>query len=86
MTSCGLGTCETYLLPDSPFAKSIGLSVELSKMQFVWIPGQLPYHVTDAKKLNFSCPLQFRAYAHRVDDYVPISREGKLHAFANQKA
>ena len=87
MTSFGMGTCEAYLLPDSPFAKSMGQSVEDDRKPFIWLPGQLPFHVTNAKHQNISCPMKFRAYADRVEDYVPIWKEQvTFHSVEQQKA
>ena len=41
----------------------------------MWIPDSLPFHVTDASKLQIICPLKYRVYADRVEEYVPIFKE-----------
>ena len=39
---------------------------------FVWIPGSLPFFVSDASKLRITCPEEFKHYAVRVEEHVPI--------------
>ena len=70
-----LGSIEAFHMHDSPFAVSCGQTVERRKHPFIWIPGILPYHVTDLTKLKIICPEQYKKYAARVDDFVPIFRE-----------
>ena len=75
MSSNLLSLTEGYQLDESPLAVSLGQTVEQRKMPYLWIPGNLPFHVTNANKLKFSCPLKFRKYAERVDNFVPIFKE-----------
>ena len=42
---------------------------------FIWMPGQLPYHVTDASKIKIYCPHRYRRVADRVQDNVPYFKE-----------
>ena len=74
LTSGVMGRVEGYLLEDSPFAVSMGQVVQMGR-PFVWLPGELPFHVTDTKHLKLSCPRQFRLYADRLDENVPIFKE-----------
>ena len=38
----------------------------------VWIPGSLPFFVSDASKLRITCPEELKHYAVRVEEHVPI--------------
>ena len=38
----------------------------------VWIPGQLPFHVTDPSKLEIYCPMKYRMYADHIDRNNPM--------------
>ena len=71
MTSPTIGERECYELKSSPFAVSLGQTVEEQLRPFVWIPGQKPFHVTDMAKLKILCPLRYRIYADRVEANVP---------------
>jgi hypothetical protein len=44
----------------------------------VWVDGGLPFHVTDASKLQVICPLKYRMYADRIQENVPIFKEDIL--------
>ena len=44
---------------------------------FIWIPGSLPFFVSDASKLRITCPEELKRYAVRVEEHVPIF-ESKL--------
>jgi len=74
MSSHVLGQTETFILPKAPLAMCMGKIVEGGK-PYIWIPGSLPFHVTDLSKLKIICPLKFRLYANRVEENVPIFRE-----------
>ena len=69
------GLNETYMMPDSPFAVACGITVERKKKPFIWVPGTLPFHVTDMSKLRIHCPEQYRRYAERLDHFVPVFKE-----------
>ena len=75
LTSNLLGTTECFQLPESPFAVSMGHLVNEQQHPFVWLPGQLPFHVTNPKHLKVSCPQRYRNYADRVEGQVPIWKE-----------
>ena len=49
--------------------------VQKQKMAFIWIPGLLPFHVTNISKFKISCPQKFRKYASRVEETIPIFEE-----------
>ena len=65
---------EAHVLPDSPLAMSMGMTVNDGK-PFIWCTGELPWHCTNRSKLKITCPLKFRHYADRVDEFVPIFKE-----------
>ena len=75
MTSSLMGHRECYNLKDSPFAVSMGETVEHRGMPFIWLPGQMPFHVTDASKLSVKCPMKYRKMADRVMHNVPMFKE-----------
>ena len=52
MTSPLLEIRECYEMSESPFAVSLGQTVEEGNKPFIWQPGQKPYHVTNASKLK----------------------------------
>ena len=52
----------------------MGEIVRRLQMPFVWIPGQLPFHVTKKDQLRIVCPFKYGAYADRVDANCPIFR------------
>ena len=54
-----LHNVESYMLEDSPIAISMGQLVESAKLPFIWVPGDKPYHCTDASKLRVSCPMRY---------------------------
>ena len=60
-----------YFLESCPVVRSTGLDVESGKA-FVWIPGSLPFFVSDASKLRITCPEELKHYAVRVEEHVPI--------------
>ena len=66
------GKMEAYVLPGSPVAACMGYIVDTLRRPFIWIPGQLPFHVTDLRQLKLKCPLKYRHYADRVEQNVPI--------------
>ena len=78
------GQREAYYLKDAPFCVPQGIIVEEQFMPYVYIPGLLPFHVTDCSKLKVTCPEKYRKYADRVDDYIPIFKEN-LRISVNQK-
>ena len=53
----------------------MGDIVQKHKMAFIWIPGLLPFHITNISNLKMSCPQKFRKYASRVEENVPIFEE-----------
>ena len=75
ITSALLGRTECYKLAQSPIAISMGEVINKQQRPLIWMPGQLPYHVTDPTKVKVMCPLRFRNYANRLEDNVPIWRE-----------
>ena len=81
MTGGLLQGTEAYVLEDSPIAVSIGQLVNQHKMPFIWLPGQLPFHVTDPSKLKVNCPIAYHSYADRVQNNVPVYKaQVSLHA------
>ena len=66
---------ETYMLDQCPLAMSMGEIVNENSMPFIWIPGELPYHVSDKSKVRVLCKERHKLRAHRVQDNVPIFRE-----------
>ena len=75
MTSSLMGHRECYNPKDSPFAVSMGETVEHRGMPFIWLPGQMPFHVTDASKLLVKCPMKYRKMADRLMHNVPMFKE-----------
>ena len=75
ITSQLLGRTEGYHLDDAPLCMPMGEIVQRQKMAFIWIPGLLPFHVTNLKKLKITVPQKFRKYALRVEGNVPIFEE-----------
>ena len=53
----------------------MGDIVKKQKMAFNWIPGLLPFHMTNLSRLKISVPQKYRKYALRVEDNVPIFEE-----------
>ena len=53
---------------------SMGEIVKRLQMPFIWIPGQMPYHVTNKDKLQVTCPLKYKFYAHKVEANCPVFR------------
>ena len=60
-----------YFLEPCPIFQSTSLDVESGKV-FVWIPGSLPFFVSDASQLRITCPEELEHYAVRLDEHVPI--------------
>ena len=60
-----------YMLDSCPLVRSTGIDVDSGKA-FVWLPGSLPFVVTDVSQLVIHCPGNCRQYATRVDEHVPI--------------
>ena len=87
ITSPILGKTEAYLLPGkSPIAMSMGEIVQKGR-PLVWETDKLPFHATDASKLQISCPLKYRLYADRIEENVPIFKETvRLGGAVNSKA
>ena len=54
----------------------------------MWLPGRLPFFVSDMSKLKVECPEHARQYATRVDEHVPIftSQVKFTHGAANPVA
>ena len=75
ITSQLLGRTEAYKLDDAPLCMPMGDIVQKQKMAFIWIPGLLPFHVTNFSKLKISVPQKFRKYALRVEENVPVFEE-----------
>ena len=75
MISQTMGLTEAFRLPKGPFAVSLGQTVMKHSKPFIWLCGDLPYHVTDPSKVQVYCPMKYRDYAHRVDEHVPIWRQ-----------
>ena len=63
------------MLKDSPAAMSTGQVVNQQRRPHVWLPGSLPFYVTDPSRLKVICPLRYRLYADRIEENVPIFRE-----------
>ena len=53
----------------------MGQVVETKRRPHVWIPGQLPFYVSDESKLKIICPMRYRLYADKVEHYVPYRTE-----------
>ena len=53
----------------------MGAIVEEHRRPFLWIPGQLPFFVTDPSRLSIQCATKFRLYADRLDSNVPIFKD-----------
>ena len=49
----------------------MGDIVENARRPLIWVPGQLPFHVTDPSRLQIICPMRHRIYASYVDRNVP---------------
>ena len=60
-----------YMLDSCPLVRSTGIDVDSGKA-FVWLPGSLPFFVSDVSQLIVHCPESCRQYATRVDEHVPI--------------
>ena len=60
-----------YMLDSCPLVRSTGIDVDPGKA-FVWLPGILPFFVSDVSQLIVHCPESCRQYATRVDEHVPI--------------
>ena len=56
-----------YMLDSCPLVRSTGIDVD-SGQAFVWLPGNLPFFVSDVSQLIVHCPEN----ATRVDERVPI--------------
>ena len=69
------GQREAYYLKDAPFCVPQGIIVEEQFMPYEYIPGLLPFHVTDCSALKVICPEKYRKYADRDDEYIPIFKE-----------
>ena len=67
-----IGRMMVYLLKDAPFCISMGQTVQDGRRPFIWIPGQLPFHVTDPSKLEVLCPMKYRMYADHMDRNNPM--------------
>ena len=76
-----------YMLDSCPLVRSTGIDVDSGKA-FVWLPGKLPFFVSDMSKLKVECPEHARHYATRVDEHVPIftSQVKFTHGAANPVA
>ena len=83
MCSPTVGLTEAYRLPKGPFAVSMGRTVKDNSMPFIWVPNDLPYHVTDMSKLQVWCPMRYRDYAHRVEQNVPIWNQRMRRMYAS---
>ena len=57
MSSGTFGTHEVYRLPESPFAASLGETVQVWQRPFIWMRHDKPYHVTDMPQIKIHCPL-----------------------------
>ena len=87
-TSCRVhgdisGDSECYLLESSPWALSLGEQARKGKA-FIWLPAQspddplpLPFLVDkqNVEHLKVSCPEEYRIYADKVKENVPIFKE-----------
>ena len=60
-----------YMLDSCPLVRSTGIDVD-SGRAFIWLPGSLPFFVSDTSQLRIQCPEHLRHYATRVDEHVPI--------------
>ena len=76
-----------YMLDSCPLVRSTGIDVDSGKA-FVWLPGKLPFFVSDMSKLKVECPEHARHYATRIDEHVPIftSQVKFTHGAANPVA
>ena len=52
-----IGNDELFCLKDAPFAVSMGRTVNRYDRPHIWLPGQLPFHVTNASKRKIWCPM-----------------------------
>ena len=77
------GDSECYLLESSPWALSLGEQARKGKA-FIWLPAQspddplpLPFRVDkqNIEHLKVSCRQQYRIYAGKVKENVPIFKE-----------
>ena len=57
-----------YFLESCPVVRSTGLDVESGK-EFIWIPGSLPFFVSDASMLRITCPEDLKHYAEHVPTF-----------------
>ncbi|CAE7840395.1 unnamed protein product, partial [Symbiodinium sp. KB8] len=65
----------TYMLPDCPVVRSMGLTVLEEQRAFIWDPRtSKPYYALDLSKLQIICPESNRYYAHEVRENVPHFR------------
>ena len=65
----------TYMLPDCPVVRSMGLTVLEEQRAFIWDPRtSKPYYAMDLSKLQIICPESNRYYAHEVRENVPHFR------------
>ena len=73
-----------YMLDSCPLVRSTGVDVDSGKV-FVWLPGSLPFFVTDVSQLVIQCPEKCRQCATRVDEHIPIftSQVKLTHGAAN---
>ena len=62
----------TYMLPECPVVRSMGLTVLQEQRAFIWDPREAkPYWVLDVSKLVITCPKRNRWYATEVKENVP---------------
>ena len=72
VSSDTFGSHECFLLPDcGMFLGAMGEVVQKAHRPFIWRDGQLPYFVTDSRKLKIYCPAKYRRYADRISNGVP---------------
>ena len=72
------------MLDSCPLVRSTGMDVGSGKA-FVWLPGKLPFFVSDLSKLKIECPEHARHYATRIDEHVPIfTSQVKVHAWSRK--
>ena len=70
------GKKECFVLKKGcPNADSMGETIHRLRRAHIWLPDQLPWYCTDVSKLRIECPLKYRLYADRVENFVPVRKE-----------
>ena len=68
-----VGMDNTYMLPESPLALSVGTQVLEKNKPFVWLPSEgKPFFADKEENLKVTCASKNRTYAKRIEENVPI--------------